>query len=97
MIMGFGTTFYESIELDDGQVTYPNLSDYMIPSFLDVPDSMSHDLLEVEGADIHGLGETMVPIVGPAVSNAIVDAVGVRIRDLTITPEKVLRGIMEKA
>ncbi|MEM7797927.1 MAG: xanthine dehydrogenase family protein molybdopterin-binding subunit [Chloroflexota bacterium] len=93
MIMGFGTTFYESIELDEGQVTNPNLSDYMIPCFLDVPDSMSHDLVEVEGAEIHGLGETMVPIVGPAVSNAIYRAVGVRIRDLTITPEKVLKGI----
>ncbi|MEM8862815.1 MAG: molybdopterin cofactor-binding domain-containing protein, partial [Chloroflexota bacterium] len=93
MIMGFGTTFYEAIELDEGQVTNPNLSDYMIPSILDVPDCMSHDLLEVEGADVHGLGETMVPIVGPAVNNAIYNAVGVRIRDLTITPEKVLRGI----
>lgn len=96
MIMGLGTTFYEAIELDDGQVTNPNLSDYMIPSILDVPDVMSYDLLEVEGAEIHGLGETMVPIVGPAVSNAIFNAVGVRIRDLTITPEKVLRGILEK-
>lgn len=96
MIMGFGTTFYEAIELDEGQVTNPNLSDYMIPSILDVPESMSHHLLEVEGADVHGLGETMVPIVGPAVSNALYNAVGVRIRDLTITPEKVLRGLKDQ-
>ncbi|MEM7343240.1 MAG: xanthine dehydrogenase family protein molybdopterin-binding subunit [Chloroflexota bacterium] len=96
MLMGFGTTFYEAIELDDGQVINPNLSDYMIPSIVDMPDSMTHKMLENPGSEVHGLGETMVPIVGPAVGNAIYDAIGVRIRDLTITPEKVLRGLMDQ-
>lgn len=96
-IMGIGTTFWEAIEVDEGQVTNPNLSDYMIPSILDVPEGMDYKMLEVEGADVHGLGETMVPIVGPAIANALYEATGVRIRELTITPEKVLRGLMEKA
>lgn len=96
-IMGIGTTFFEAIEVDEGQVTNPNLSDYMIPSILDVPDGMTTEILELDNADIHGLGETMVPLVGPAIANALYDATGVRIRELTITPEKVLRGLMEKA
>ncbi len=94
-IMGIGTTFFEEIQFDDGQVINPNLSDYMVPSFLDVPDGLELDMLEEEGADIHGLGETMVPLVGPAVSNALFNATGVRLRDLTLTPEKVLRALHE--
>ena len=44
-----------------------------------------------------GLGEPVVVPTAPAIANAIFDAVGVRIRDLPITPEKVLRALQEKA
>jgi CO/xanthine dehydrogenase Mo-binding subunit len=43
-----------------------------------------------------GAGETGALTVAPAVANAIEDAVGVRIRDLPITPEKILRALAEK-
>jgi CO/xanthine dehydrogenase Mo-binding subunit len=43
-----------------------------------------------------GAGETGALTVAPAIANAIDDAVGVRIRDLPITPEKVLRALAEK-
>ena len=96
MLLGLGSTFFEAIEWDGGQVINPNLSEYMIPSIVDMPDCMAHNLLETPGAEVHGLGETMVPLVGPAVVNAVYNAIGVRIRDLPITPERVLRGLMEQ-
>ena len=43
-----------------------------------------------------GVGETGALTVAPAIANAIHDAVGVRIRDLPITPEKVLRALLEQ-
>jgi CO/xanthine dehydrogenase Mo-binding subunit len=93
VIFGLGPTFLEEMVVDGGQIVNPNLSDYMIPSFLDVPLELENSSLEREGSGFHGVGEMTLPPVAPAVANAIFDAVGVRIRDLPITPEKVLRAL----
>ena len=45
----------------------------------------------------HGIGETTLPPVPPAIGNAIYNAVGVRIQHLPISPEKVLRALRDKA
>jgi CO/xanthine dehydrogenase Mo-binding subunit len=69
----------------------------MIPSFLDVPPSLDETILETPGSiDVHGLGETGLPAVAPAVGNAVSRALGVRVRDLPITPERVLRALAER-
>jgi CO/xanthine dehydrogenase Mo-binding subunit len=39
------------------------------------------------------MSQTAVSPIAPAIANAIYDAVGVRIKELPITPEKVLRGL----
>ncbi len=97
VIYGLGPTLLEEIIFDGGQVTNPNLSDYMIPSFRDTPLELSSVSLESEGRHgaIHGIGEMTLPPVAPAIANAIEDAVGVRIKGLPITAEKVLRAIRE--
>ena len=70
----------------------------MICSFLDMPADLNADVLEDEAAtEPHGLGEPSLPPVMPAVGNAIHRATGVRITDLPITPEKILRGLREAA
>ena len=43
--------------------------------------------------EIHGIGETGLPPVMPAIGNAVFHATGVRIQDAPITAEKVLRGL----
>jgi len=95
---GLGQALFEEMMYDDnGQVVNRNLGDYMIPSFEDGPLELRVTLLEHEGAgEIHGIGETSLPPVMPAIANAIYNAVGVRIKDLPITPEKILRGLKEK-
>jgi CO/xanthine dehydrogenase Mo-binding subunit len=91
MIMGIGTTLFEGITFADGQVTNANLSDYNIPAAADVPE-MSYDLLEREGAEVHGLGETALPPIPPAIGNALY-SLGIHVTELPISPEAVLNAI----
>jgi CO/xanthine dehydrogenase Mo-binding subunit len=91
VLFGIGQALFEEMVFDAGQLQNANLGEYMLPSFLDVPRI---GVTLVEGSDtIYGLGETSLPPVAPAIGNAVYRATGVRIRDLPITPEKVLRGL----
>lgn len=97
VIYGLGAALLEEVTIDTGQITNPNFSDYMLPSFLDIPVELKNVSLEVEGSSFHGIGEMTLPPVAPAIANAIYDAVGVRIRDLPLTAERVLRAIQEQS
>jgi len=96
VIYGLGPTFMEEMVVDSGQVLNANLSDYRIPSFLDLPRELGSVLLEADGSQIHGLGEMTLPPVAPAIANAVCDAVGLRLYSLPITAEKVFRGLVER-
>jgi CO/xanthine dehydrogenase Mo-binding subunit len=91
-LFGLGQALFEEIVWDEaGQLLNPNLSDYMIPSFLDVPPTVGVTLLEdPDETHVHGIGETALPSVAPAIANAVSRAVGVRVRDLPLVPERVL-------
>lgn len=98
--MGIGMALEEEILFDpDGRQINPNLTNYLIPTSLDVPKIevdvvQSYDPVGPFGAK--GAGEpTLVPTV-PAILNAIFDAVGVRITDLPATAEKILMAIKER-
>ncbi len=97
-LFGMGQALSEEMHLDNGQVTNANLGDYLIPSPRDLPpvlETAIHE--EPEHGEIHGLGEVAAPLAAPAIANAVYDAVGVRIRDLPITPERVLRALQTRA
>jgi CO/xanthine dehydrogenase Mo-binding subunit len=95
-LFGVGQSLFEEMIYDGGQLTNPNLSDYMIPSFEDVPARLSVAAIEHASAgEVHGIGETSVPPVMPCVANAVYNAVGVRITELPLTPEKVLRALKD--
>jgi CO/xanthine dehydrogenase Mo-binding subunit len=95
-IMQLGFTMSENMIFDDGRVCNASLAHYEIPSFLDIPP-MENELLNSEdnrgpyGAK--GLGETGTFCVSPAIGNAIYDAVGIRLTELPITAESVLRAL----
>ena len=97
--MQLGFTLFEQMLFDGGQVINASLADYKIPGFLDMPDETTAEFIEVPhergpfGAK--GMGESGTFGVSPAISNALYDAVGVRILELPLTPEKVLRAIRE--
>jgi CO/xanthine dehydrogenase Mo-binding subunit len=91
MIMGLGGALLEGVSFADGQVTNANLSDYEVPSIADVPE-LTHELIQNAGAEVHGLGETAVPPVPPAIGNAL-GSLGIRVGELPITAEAVLEAI----
>lgn len=96
VVMGLGPTLFEELVFDHGQVVNPNLSDYMIPAFEDIPDELTNDSLENPAGhgEFHGVGEMTLPPVGPAIGNALFDAVGLRLKELPLTPERVLKGLI---
>ena len=97
VIFGLGPTLMEQIVYDGGQATNPNLADYAIPSIRDIPAELISVCIESGEGEMHGIGEMTLPPVAPAIANAIEDAVGVRIKDLPITAEKILRALKEKS
>jgi CO/xanthine dehydrogenase Mo-binding subunit len=98
LAFGLGQALWEELVFDGGQLQNTNLGEYMISGTLDVPEGFSVSFLEhPDRAVIHGLGETSLPTIMPAIANAVFRATGVRVRDLPITPEKVLRGLAELA
>src|SRR3954453_10126909 len=92
MIMGLGTALLEGILFADGQVTNANFSDYNIPAAADLPRRMTHELIERDGAEVHGLGETALPPVPAAIGNAL-HSLGLHVTELPITPERVLKAV----
>jgi CO/xanthine dehydrogenase Mo-binding subunit len=91
---GVGQALFEALQYDGGQLQNGNLADYMIASSEDMPDRLSVSILEnARTHEIHGVGETSLPAVMPAIGNAIARAAGVRVTDLPITPEKILRAL----
>lgn len=94
-IYGLGPTLFEEVQYSDGIITNPNLSDYMIPSIVDIPEEISSSAIASDdpAAEMHGVGEMALPAVAPAVSNAIFAATGVRIHELPLTPERVLHAL----
>jgi CO/xanthine dehydrogenase Mo-binding subunit len=93
---GLGQALFEEMVFENGQLQNGNLADYVIASMEDLPPIGLTILEHDDKHEIHGLGETSVPPVMPAIGNAVFRATGVRITDLPITPEKLLRALRER-
>ncbi len=97
--MGLGYALYEELVVQEGHVLNPNFADYALPTAKDMPPI---DTIIIETDDpagpfgAKGMAEPSCIPTAPAIANAVYDAVGVRIRDLPITPEKVLKALKEK-
>ena len=100
VLFGIGQTLSEEMIYEDGQLLNPNLVDYSIPRFSDCPEKLETIFIENEdGAGPYGakgMGEGDLIPVAAAIGNALYDAVGVRIHDLPITSEKILKALKEK-
>jgi 4-hydroxybenzoyl-CoA reductase alpha subunit len=94
---GLGYALFENMFADDGHTLMSNLQDYKIPVASDVPEAIETILVETQDPEgpygAKGVAEPGIVPVAPAIVNAIADAVGVRIRDLPATPEKIVAAI----
>jgi CO/xanthine dehydrogenase Mo-binding subunit len=100
-VQGIGMALNEEYIYDkNGVMENPGFLDYRVPVASDVPN-ISAEIVEVPHPGnpygVRGVGE--VPIIPPlaAISNAIYDAVGVRLRDHPMSPPKVLKALDEAA
>lgn len=100
--MGIGTAIYEEVILEKGRVLNPSFTDYRMPSANEMPtlDNIKTFLAPVPHKDgpygAKGFSEGGLIGMDAAIANAVYNAVGVRIKDLPITAEKVLKALKEK-
>ncbi len=99
-VMGQGYVLSENLVTDEGMVLNPSFVDYKLMRAPDVPENFTTRLVETyEPEGPFGAKEAGEGLTNPnagCIANAIYDAVGVRIHDLPITPEKILKALEEK-
>ena len=95
-----GLALYEENIIDEkGQPLTKTFMDYRIPT---IAESFPHQNYYIINESPNGpfgakMGGEVFPLLGaPAIANAIEEAVGVRIKDLPITPQKLLKALREK-
>jgi xanthine dehydrogenase molybdenum-binding subunit len=100
---GIGHTLYEDYQIDmtTGRSLNANFVDYKMPLSMDMPPI--HTVILETAPDpggpfgAKGVGEDPIVAIGPAIANAIYDAIGVRFRHYPIRPDQVLQALAEKA
>jgi xanthine dehydrogenase YagR molybdenum-binding subunit len=95
--MGFALIEERIVDQATGVVLNANLEQYLVPTAADVPDihnaTLSMPDLEANTTGTKGIGEPPFIPTAPAIANAVYDAIGVRIRHLPISREKILESL----
>lgn len=99
LAMGIGYTFYEDLKFKNGRVVNANFANYRLPRSIGTPE-IETILVETDDPEgpfgAKGMGEASLLPTSAAIANAIEDACGVRIKELPITPAKIIAGLKEK-
>ena len=96
VVQGIGYGLIEYLPVKDGRVEVAHFGEYKIPTAKDIPALETVIIASDHGVgpyNVKGIGENPITPVAPAIANAIEDAVGVRIKDLPITAEKVYAAL----
>ncbi len=99
VVMGMGYALTEEMVVENGRVLNPNFHDYKLPTASDIPNIHFYPIEtnDREGPyGAKGVGEAPLIPTAPAIANAVVDAIGIDIDCLPVTPEMVLRGLKTK-
>lgn len=100
VVTGVGIALLEELVLQNGKPVNRNFRDYRIPTSMDSPEvtPIFVEATHKEGPfGAKGVGEPALGPTAPAIGNALYKAIGVRIKDLPITPEKILRALKQKS
>jgi isoquinoline 1-oxidoreductase len=90
--MGLGSALTEEVHFKNGEVLDRNFDSYQLPRFSWMP-KIETILIDDPGSPALGAGEPPIITMGAAISNAIFDAIGVRLRQLPMTPDRVLQAL----
>lgn len=99
LVQALGYAVMEKMEIKDGLYDASRMQTYVVPTALDIPELDIHFIEYPYGhaaPGAKGVGEMPMDGLAPAIANAVVGALGVRINDLPITPEKLLKAIAER-
>lgn len=97
--MGAGYALYEDIGLKNGRMKNGKMSNYIIPTSMDLPKVKNAIIEDPENTapfGAKGIGEPTMVSVAPAILNAIYDATGVRMTQIPVTPERMLAALKNK-
>ena len=96
---GQGYALSEELLYREGKLVTPSFSEYLTPTSMDMP-RVQCILLESRSGlgpfGAKGVGEPAITAVAPAIANAVADAIGVRVFQMPITPERVVKALREK-
>jgi CO/xanthine dehydrogenase Mo-binding subunit len=97
VVQGLGWALFENAIYDEnGQMLTSNLMDYALPHSYDIPE-IKTVLVEIPSPlgpyGAKGVGEPPVVPVGAAIANAIANAVGARVSEMPITPERLFQAL----
>ena len=99
VVFAIGHTLLEDMVYEDGQLLNPNLIDYRVPGFHDLPENFISELVESGNGPgpfgAKGMGEGGVLPAASAIAAAVEDAVGLRICDLPLSPPKIWQRLQE--
>jgi len=98
-VMGCGWALTEELLCASDRSLTPSLREYVIPTIKDVPEIVPIvvEVPDPEGPfGAKGLGEQTLTPTAPAIASAVADAVGARVWDLPITPERVLAALAQQ-
>jgi isoquinoline 1-oxidoreductase beta subunit len=87
IVYGLSLATFGRITIKDGIVEQTNFSDYPVPRMRDTP-AMHVELIPSDNPPV-GVGQTSVPLVAPAIGNAVAQLTGIRLRQLPMSPERV--------
>lgn len=99
---GIGTSIYEEVVVENGVVLNPNFAEYNVPTAREMPLNRNVRGIIVpvphpEGPfGAKGMGEGVIVAIAPAISNAIYNAVGIRVKDLPMSREKIFQAFKKK-
>ncbi len=99
VVQAAGYAILENFVMQNGRVLTPYLSNYLIPTVLDVPERVKSIILEYAEPNgpwgVRGMAEMPLLPLAPAIAAAIKDATGMWIDEFPYTPDKVLKAIKE--
>jgi CO/xanthine dehydrogenase Mo-binding subunit len=96
IMMGLGYALWEGLFFEEGKVTNGSFADYKIPTARDIPNAVPIVVEKNYAAEPYGakgVGEMAVFGIAPAMANAVARAVGVRVKELPMSAEKLLAQI----
>ena len=92
--MGIGYALLEEMHIDRGQVFNASFEDYKIPTACDLPQNIETLFVEKPHPEgpfgAKGMAEPAIAPTAAAIANAIFDAIGIRIKEVPLKPERVL-------